>query len=106
MKDSIESPTTALWITDSSPQQLNLAVPEVTKAVLNIYSNVTGADIYINDEHRGTTPFIVQQLPADKKYMICLKKDGYKDAKVSIVPKGNEMTEVKIKMKQKHKKQE
>lgn len=106
MKDSIESPTTALWITDSSPQQLNLAVPEVTKAVLNIYSNVTGADIYINDEHRGTTPFIVQQLPADKKYMVCLKKDGYKDAKVSIVPKGNEMTEVKIKMKQKHKKQE
>ena len=98
MKDGIESPTAVLWISDSNPQQLDLAVPEVSNAVLNIHSNVTGADIYINNERRGNTPLIVQQLPADKKYTVCLKKEGYKDAKVTIVPQGNTMTEVKIKM--------
>ena len=101
MKDSIESPAVALWINDSSPQQLDLTVPEVSKATLNIYGNVTGADIFVNGEHMGTTPLIVQQLPANKTYHVCLKKEGYKDAKVTIVPKGNEMTEVKIKMKKK-----
>lgn len=106
MKDSIESPTTALWISDSSPQQLDLSVPEVSKAVLNIHSNVTGADIFINNKHMGTTPLIIQELPADKKYTVCLKMEGYKDAKATIVPKGNEMTEVQIGMKQKKKKKE
>jgi hypothetical protein len=106
MKDNIESPSTALWIVDSSPQQLDLTVPQVSKATLNIHSNVTGADIYINDKHMGVTPVILQQIPAGKTYHVRLKKDGYKDVKVTIVPKGNEMTEVQIKMKQKKKKKE
>ena len=101
LKDSIESPSTPLWIVDNSPQHIDLAVPQVSKAVLNIHSDVTGADIYINNVHIGNTPNIVTHLPAGKTYHIYLKKDGYKDAKVIIVPKGNEMTDVKIKMKQK-----
>lgn len=101
MKDSIESPPVALWINDSSQQVLDLAVPEVSKAMINIYGNVTGAGIYINGQHMGNTPLIVQQLPANKTYHVCLKKEGYKDAKVTIVPKGNEMTDLKIKLKKK-----
>jgi hypothetical protein len=101
MKDSIESKTTELWIVDSNPQEVNLAVPETSKALLNIHSNVIGADIYINKVHVGSTPTIVQQLPADRQYTVSLQKEGYKDAKVTVVPKGNEMTEVKIKMKRK-----
>ena len=101
MKDSIESKTTELWIVDSNPQEVNLAVPETSKALLNIHSNVIGADIYINKVHVGSTPTIVQQLPADRQYTVSLQKEGYKDTKVTVVPKGNEMTEVKIKMKRK-----
>ncbi len=105
MKDSIESPTTELWIVDSNPLEIDLSVPQIVMATLNIHSNVTGADIYINNVRVSTTPSLLTQLPSGKTYEICLKKDGYKDAKAIVVPKGNEMTEVRIKMKQKRKKE-
>jgi len=104
MKDSIESPTTELWIVDSNPLEIDLAVPQTVMATLNIHSNVTGADIYINSVRVSTTPSLLTQLPSGKTYEVCLKKDGYKDAKAIVVPKGNEMTEVRIKMKQNRKK--
>ena len=103
VKDSIESKATALWIADTTPQQLDLSVPENSMATLNIHGNVTGADIYINNVHVGTTPAILRQLPADSHYTIILRKEGYKDAKVTVTPKGNQLTDVTIKMKQKHK---
>ena len=104
MKDSIESKATALWIVDTTPQQLDLAVPQSSMAILNIHSNVTGADIYINNVRAGTTPAIIQQLPADCHYTVTLRKEGCKDAKVTVTPKGNELTDVNIKMKEKRKK--
>ena len=103
VKDSIESKATALWIADTTPQQLDLSVPENSMATLNIHGNVTGADIYINNVHVGTTPAILRQLPADSHYTIILRKEGYKDAKVTVTPKGNQLTDVTIKMKQKRK---
>ena len=92
-----------MWIADTTPQQLDLSVPENSMATLNIHGNVTGADIYINNVHVGTTPAILRQLPADSHYTIILRKEGYKDAKVTVTPKGNQLTDVTIKMKQKRK---
>lgn len=100
-KDSVESKTTSLWILDMTARQLDLSVPEVSKGMLNIYSNVTGADIYINEARMATTPAIIQELPADRQYTVRVHKDGYRDVKAVVTPKGNTMTDVKLKMKKK-----
>lgn len=100
-KDSIESKSTELWIVDSTLQQLDLAVPQISMAMLNIHSNVTGAEIFINDVLVGSTPSIIPQLPADRLYTVSLRKEGYKSTKKSVRPRGNELTDLNIKMKQK-----
>ena len=61
-KNHIESEPTWLWITDEFPQELNLAVPQTSQGMLNIYSNVLGADIYVNEVLMGTTPCVIQGL--------------------------------------------
>ena len=101
VKDSIESKPTELWIIDTTPQELNLAVPQTSKALINIHGNVTDADIFINNVRVGRTPLVIPSLTADKQYTVSLRKSGYKDASATVVPRGNELTEVNIKMKKK-----
>ena len=98
-KDSIESVATSLWISDSFPQEVNLAVPQTSIAMLNIHSNVEGASIYIDNIPMGVTPSIITGLPINRKYVVRLSSPGHKDKKVSVSPLGNQLTDVFIKMK-------
>ena len=98
-KDSIESVATTLWISDSFPQEVNLAVPQTSVAMLNIHSNVEGACIYIDNIPMGVTPCIISDLPVNHTYVVCLSSPKHKDKKVSVRPLGNQLTDVFIKMK-------
>ena len=70
-----------------------------TEGMVNIYSNVVGADIYIDNVRVGTTPCILSHLTANQRYAVSLRKEGYKEACVIVKPKGNELTDLNIKMK-------
>ena len=101
-KDSVESMPVHLWITDEFPQEINLAVPQTSQGMVNIFSNAVGADIFIDKLHVGTTPCVVKGLLSTRNYTICLKKKGYKDVKKTIRPKGNDLIDLRLTMK-KHK---
>ena len=98
-KNRIESEPTWLWITDDFPQELNLAVPQTSQGMLNIYSNVQGAEIYVNEVLMGVTPCVIQGLLPTHNYDIRLRKTGYKDVKQTIRPRGNNVTDLYVKMK-------
>ena len=98
-KNQIESEPTWLWITDDFPQELNLAVPQTSQGMLNIYSNVQGAEIYVNEVLMGVTPCVIQGLLPTRNYDIRLRKTGYKDVKQTIRPRGNNVTDLYVKMK-------
>lgn len=104
-KDSIESVPVSVWIEDSFPQEIDLAVPQTSRGMVNIHSNIVGADIYINNVHVGKTPCVIQNLPGGKNCHIRLSKEGYRDARKDILVQANGMVELKVRMK-KHKKKE
>ena len=98
-KNQIESEPTWIWVTDSFPQELNLAVPQTSQGMLNIYSNVQGAEIYVNEVLMGVTPCVIQGLLPTRNYDIRLQKTGYKDVKLTVRPRGNNVTDLYVKMK-------
>jgi hypothetical protein len=59
-----------------------------------------GATIYINKIKVGQTPFVVENLPASKPCKVRLTYDGFRDAEATIIPIGNDMVDVELKMKQ------
>ena len=101
-QDSIESASSDLWIDSELPQERQLAVPQTSQALINIHSNVVGAQIFINNRLVGQTPYIAEHLQADKLYEVRLELQGYKPARRKVQPKGNKLTDVYIKMKSRH----
>ncbi|MCS7201441.1 MAG: PEGA domain-containing protein [Dictyoglomus sp.] len=51
---------------------------------LSIYSNPSGAEVYLNGVHRGITPLTISNL-SPGTYQIQLRKSGYKDLLSSVV---------------------
>ena len=100
-KDGQESMPMHLWVENTFPVEMNLAVPQTSFGMLNIHSNVDGADIFLDGKHVGQTPYVVQQLDASRSYMISLRKDGYKESKKTVRPRGNALVEVEMKLKKK-----
>lgn len=100
-KDGLESATYYLFIDSSQAQTLNLAAPQSAYGMLNIASNVVDADIYINGKPAGTTPSVVQNLPADRNYLVKVSKKGYKDITETVYIRGNEMNHLHITLKKK-----
>ena len=98
-KDGLMSETVPLWVDDNLPVLLDMRAPMASYGLLNIHSNVVGATIFINKIKVGMTPFVVTNLPADKPCKIRLTSDGYRDAEAVVVPVGNDMVDVDMKMK-------
>ena len=98
-KDGVESEPVQFWITDESPLELNLAVPETSMGMLNIYSNIEGADIYIDGKCVGQTPCVVKDLSASRDCVIAIEKQGYKKVRKKVRPRGNDLTDVYFKLK-------
>ena len=97
-KDGVESRSTTLWITDSTPQKLELLAPMNSYGILNVHCNEIGAEVYINGRLAGLTPCVVKDLPADRRCMVTLVKNGFfKEEKEVQVPV-NDMMDVKMKL--------
>ena len=99
VKDGIESKPIELWVEDTLPVMLDLSAPQASFGLLNIHSNVVGATVFVNGEVVGVTPCVVEHLPASKPCEVRLRNEGYKDATGTIVPIGNDMVDVELKMK-------
>lgn len=99
LKDGLESKTFYLWVDDTLPKVLDLSLPKASYGVLNIHSNVIGATILLNRVKVGVTPCILENLPANMPCKIYLKKEGYHDATLKVMPVPNDMLDVELNMK-------
>jgi hypothetical protein len=99
VKDGIESKAVELWVDDTLPVILDMSAPQASYGLLNIHSNVVGATVLVNGEVVGMTPCVVEHLPASEPCEVRLKYEGYKDAMGTVVPIGNDMVDVELKMK-------
>ncbi len=99
-KEGLESRTTPLWVTDAAPVKLELPAPMDSYGMLNVECNETGADIYINDKLAGTTPCVIKNLLADSNCEVRVEKAGFSKAVKMIKVVGNDLTHVKMKIKE------
>ena len=99
VKEGLESKPIFLWVDDTLPKVVDLSLPKASYGVLNIHSNVVGATILINRVEVGVTPCILENLPATVACKILLKKKGYRDAAITVMPVPNDMLNVEISMK-------
>lgn len=97
-KDNLESVAQILHITDSTPQNIRLVVPESSVGMFNINGNVTGAEVFINEERVGIIPCVLKGLTAEKETTLLIKKDGFKTATITARPKRNGLTDVYVKL--------
>lgn len=99
LKEGLESKPIFLWVDDTLPKVVDLSLPKASYGVLNIHSNVVGATILLNRVEVGVTPCILENLPATVACKICLKKKGYRDAMITVMPVPNDMLNVELNMK-------
>ena len=99
LKEGLESKQIFLWVDDTLPKVLDMSLPKASYGVLNIHSNVVGATIILNRVEVGVTPCILENLPATVACKIQLKKEGYRDAKLTVMPVPNDMLDVELNMK-------
>lgn len=97
-KDGLESRSTNLWITDSTPQNLELLAPMNNYGILNVHCNEIGAEVYINGRLAGLTPCVVKNLPADSPCMVTLVKNGYFKEEKSVQVPVNDLMDVNMKL--------
>ena len=98
-KDGKESKPIEFWVDDTLPKVLDLRPPQASYGLLNIHCNVVGASVFLNDVKVGLTPCVVENLPDKKPCRLRLEREGYKDAEAVVVPIGNDMVDVNLKMK-------
>ena len=98
-KDGKESKPIEFWVDDKLPIVLDLRPPQASYGLLNIHCNVVGASVYLNDVKVGLTPCVVENLPDNKPCRLRLEREGYKDVEAVVVPIGNDMVDVNLKMK-------
>lgn len=98
-KEGLESRTTGIWVDDESPKKLELLPPMSDYGLLNIHSEEIGAKVYINGALKGVTPLVVENLPAGMNCRVKLTKEGFRDAETKVQVIGNDMVDVKVKMK-------
>ena len=72
---------------------------EAPHGVINVYSNVIGADVFIDNVRAGATPCVIQGLLATRDYNISLRKEGYKEVRKTVRPRGNDLVDTYLKMK-------
>ena len=99
LKEGLESKTIYFWVDDTLPKVVDLSLPKASYGVLNIHSNVVGATILLNRVEVGVTPCILENLPATVACKIVLKKKGYRDATITVMPVPNDMLNVELNMK-------
>lgn len=86
-------------VIDSLAMEEAHSAVEIGKCAANVTSNVEGAVIIIDGKEYGNTPLVVPGLVANRRYLITLRKQGYKEASTIFQEENGEVAEVYIKMK-------
>lgn len=100
-KDGIESLAEYIEIKDISPREILLYVPQSSQAILNIHGNIAGINVWMDEKEIGQTPLILKEISIDSPKTFIFSKEGYKDKKITVRPKGNDVTEVYVELKKK-----
>ncbi|MBQ8458155.1 MAG: PEGA domain-containing protein [Prevotella sp.] len=100
-KNGEESLVRYLWVENDFPQEMKIGSPQIDKGLLNVHSNVTGAQVYVNDSLKGSTPCIIENLPAGKTFTVRLEMPEYKKVERKVLVLGNDMVDVELIMKKK-----
>ena len=74
-KDNHRTAKTTFEVTPTTEGPVTLPAPEPIMGGLRVSSNVIDADVYINDELAGKTPYSAETIIGT--YQIAVKKDGY-----------------------------
>ena len=98
-KDGLESRSTTLWVDDDKPKNIELLAPMGSYGMINVHSNEIGADVYINGKLAGKTPCVVKNLPSGSNCQVRLVKAGYYEAEKEVQIVGNDLTDIKLKLK-------
>ena len=100
-KGGQESLASYIWVEGEFPQELSLPVPQTSRGMLNVHSNVVGAMVLLDGQPVGLTPCVLQDLDASRRYEVSLVMAGYKRAKTKVQPKRNDLVDVFVKLKKK-----
>ncbi len=97
-KDDFKSDTCIVDITENNMLEKTVALKSITH--VTIATKQKKAELYINDEYVGSTPYTAEMLPGE--YNLCIVKEGFRNFERSILLDGTEFN-VRYKLKRQYK---
>lgn len=100
-KDGYESVSQFIEIIDSSPKEYNIFAPRSGVGMVNIMCNVNGAEIIRENKIIGYTPSLLKDLESDVVLTLKIRKEGFKEKEIEVIPNGNSITEIFVELRKK-----
>lgn len=91
-----------VFVEDTFPKTIDMMSPQEEYGMLNVHGNVVGAEVLVNGKTAGYTPCIVQRVPARYECEVTLRMDGYREVTRKVKPRGNDMVDMRFRMKRNH----
>lgn len=99
IKDGVESSASYVEVSGGRNHYIRLASPVASYGALNVSSDVIDALVWLDGVEVGRTPFIMTGLAVNRQYILKLTKDGYEDVETRVRLRGNEIRNIKLRMK-------
>ncbi|MBR2458609.1 MAG: PEGA domain-containing protein [Bacteroidaceae bacterium] len=100
-KDGMESRTQYVQVGGGIRQQVKMPTPYASYGWLSVSCNVVDAQVWLDGVPAGRTPCILPPMPASRRYVIKVGKEGYKTKEITVSPRGNDICDIKVKLKRK-----
>lgn len=100
-KDGMESRTQYVQVGGGIRQQVKMPTPYASYGWLSVSCNVVDAQVWLDGVPAGRTPCILPPMPASRRYVIKVGKEGYKTKEITVSPRGNDIRDIKVKLKRK-----
>ena len=97
-KDDFKSDTCIVDITENKMLEKTVALKSITHVTITTKPKV--AELYINDEYVGSTPYSAEMLPGE--YNLCIVKEGFRNFERRVQFEGTELN-VRYKLKRQYK---
>ena len=97
-KEGLDSRTDFFWVDAGKSVELNLISPLADYGLLNVSCDEVDAAVFLNGLAAGFAPCVLRNLPVDRTYRLRLVK-GRKAAETLVRLKGNDIVNVKLKLK-------
>ena len=97
-KEGLDSRTDFFWVDAGKSVELNLISPLADYGLLNVSCDEVDAAVFLNGLAAGFAPCVLRNLPVGRTYRLRLVK-GRKAAETLVRLKGNDIVNVKLKLK-------